>query len=174
MQDEIVGLLFSATSSGSSGTANPIDNVLSNLGLTLDHAQCIECAATTAANETPNPQGTLNVLYGVRDRILDKSKLGRHYIGLFYEHSESVVGLMGRHPMLLGRTARLLMEHTPALAGLVSSGNATFSRQDMEEISYLLRAYGRRADDNLRQALEQLDQDLRNPQILGHFGVSVD
>ncbi len=174
MDGEIVGLLFSGPSSGSSGNANPIASVLSALNLTLDHTQCIECAATTAAEETPDPEGTLDVLYGVRDRILDKSERGREYIALFYEHSESVVRIMKNRPMLLGETVMLLMEHTPTLAELVSQGTTSFTREEIEEISWLLRAYQKTAEQELDQALEQLDRDLRNEQLLGEFGVYIE
>ena len=174
MDGEIVGLLFSGPSSGASGNANPIASVLSALNLTLDHTQCIECAATTAAEETPDPEGTLDVLYGVRDKVLDKTELGREYIALFYEHSESVVGLMAKHPVLLARTAMLLYKHKPTLAQLVSTGSTSVTQEEMADILWLLRDYGRAAEEDLRQALIQLDQDLRNEEILGHFGVSME
>ena len=138
MSDEVVGLLFSGPANGAAGNANQIAGVLNALGVTLDPVQCIECAAERAAEETSDPKGALEILYGVRDDVLKKSQQGRGYIDLFYEFSGDVVGLMARHPKLLSRTAGLLTKNLETLSTLVSKGEATMTEASIEEVSQLL------------------------------------
>ncbi len=173
MNNEIVGLLHSGPATGLAGNANQIDDVLNALGVTLDPVPCIQCAAQTAAEKTSDSEGTLDVLYGVRDGVLSKSEKGQGYIALFYEFSSDVVGLMARNPKLLGRTATLLTENLETLSGLVKEGKATMASENIEEISQLLRSYAEIADDDLRQALERLDEDLKNAELLAEFGLQV-
>ncbi len=173
MDDEIVGLLFSGPYSGLAANANPIGSVLYALGLSLDPIKCIDCAAEAAAEETSAPEETLDVLYGIRDSVLQNSAKGQGYIALFYEFSSEVVGLMMRQPELLGRTAGLLTTNLDTLSSLMTEGTATMSDEDVEEISQLLQSYAEIADEDLRQALELLDEDLRNAELLAEFGLYV-
>ena len=114
---------------------NPTTGVLTTVGpLGLSHgltglASCKPCAVETALEagadslpKDPSLAATLTMAYRVRDEILAKTRGGRHYSELFYNHSLRMVYLMGVDSSLRLELADFLQSMTPGFLDLLDKG----------------------------------------------------
>lgn len=99
-------------------------------------ASCKPCAVETAlvavANQ-PEEIGfaqTLGMAYRVRDELLQKTRVGRHYIDRFYDHSLRMVYLMATDESLRLETADFLVSMAPGFFDLLDhqGHNVTVTR----------------------------------------------
>lgn len=105
---------------------NPVSGVRTEVGLLgLSHgvtglASCKPCAVETALDaEASQPSSELShgevlkMAYRVRDELLGTTRVGKHYIDRFYDHSLRMVYLMARDRSLLQESADFLHAMAP-------------------------------------------------------------
>jgi V8-like Glu-specific endopeptidase len=131
------------------------------------------CPATKAAQGTRAEAETLALLYRFRDQVLAETSRGQQYTRLFYQFSNEMVGIMLSNPSLLLQAQRDLERFTPVLQAIVDRSGATVRQADMLEIERLLSGYAAASSPALRQTLEQLKRDVRDPRVQAEFGVKV-
>jgi hypothetical protein len=171
-----VGLDFVGATDGSLGYANPISHVMSELDLSLNMLDCTEspCLATETARSMPQPRPVLHATVDFRDRVLAGSPRGREYIAIFYRHTAAFVALVRTNPTLLAQTAELYQQHLPLLQALSAGRGYSVSPQQIQAVDQLFARYQQlSADPQLRADVGRLREDLRDPDALRQFGVTV-
>ena len=174
LNNQIVGLNFAGGGSGvfNIGIHNTIQNVLSVLDLSLGDSDC-DCPITTAVASTETSESTLETLHRLRDRRLSNSRRGRRYIDLYYQNSGEATALLLNNLDLLFSTQDLLARIMPAFRSLVSNGSATLTQDDLKEIHAFLRKASSGASKQLRDAVREIQKDLRNRHALAELGIQV-
>ncbi len=178
VNNQIVGLLFGGSGTGASnlGYANTIQNVLSQLGLTLDLTQCevVSCPASTALAGTAGAQTTLDALYSLRDRVLARTAQGQRYIQLYNENSTEATLLLLRNYRLLLQARELLNRFTPVVQSMTASAPVTVTQGDVQAADQFLQSMsGLWISEKMKSAIEQVRRDLRSSAVQAQFNVNV-
>jgi hypothetical protein len=169
-----VGLLFAGADDGSVGWANEIDNVLAELGLSLNFLSCVEdCAFTRASSGLAHAVELLELGHRFRDEVLARTSRGLQYIRLYEQHSPELVRLMVADPDLLIQTGNLLELHRTTLGAMVRRAPAVVTSADLYELDRLLVEFATVASSGLQSALDGLRKDIRNSAVQKDFGVEV-
>lgn len=172
---EIVGLNVLGDASGTFGYANPIDEVMAQLDLSLNPLDCVDlCAATEVADQTDSSRDTLRVTRLFRDHVLSTTDRGRQYTELYYRHTNAIVAIMREHPMLAIRTAVLYQRNLDLLEAVIEGRSQVIGTEQVGDIDALIARYQQRTNDPaLRRDLGLIRSDLRDPAVLAEFGISL-
>ena len=113
---------------------NPSSGALIEVGpLGLSHgltglAACKPCAVETALEaeealpQKPSLRRTLEMAYRVRDELLSATRVGKHYIDTFYDHSLRMAYLMVMDQSLRLEASSFLQTMTPGFLDLLDQG----------------------------------------------------
>jgi len=175
---KLVGLLI-ANAGSTTCYANDISNVISSLGLALDLSQCTyepDCPAEAAAAGTDEPESTIALMYKLRDDILTQTELGKRWVDRFYAVSHEWFQLYTEQPALIKLTADVLDDNLGVLDAIAFGEAVTVSKAQFSEVSQLLKMHARAAPPRsaLRRAMRSWTQELRDPEVMKAFGVTVE
>jgi len=131
----------------------------------------METVQTFAA--APDSAATLTTLRRFRDKGLTQTARGKRYTGLYYKFSSEAVRLMMFNPMLLLRSREIVERYKPVIESMVNSEQVTITQGDVEEIQVLLNSFAGKASVEFQQAIKQVCEDLRDPQVHAEFGITV-
>lgn len=159
---------------GVTGYANHIDNVLAALDLSLNLISCVQdCLFSRAAQGAPGEAGLIELGHRFRDQVLQRSAEGRRMTQAFYQFSDEAVLLALRSPALLSGTRRALLDYAPVLQGLVVNGKAQVRAADLDRVDRLLGDYTVGASPAMRQEIQWLRSQIRDPRVQAALGVKV-
>ncbi len=172
---EVVGLIIARNTDGTTCWANTAANVLGNLGLSMNHLDCIDdpCPANAAADGTNEPLRAKDLLYQLRDSVFGQSERGKAYIRLFYDNAFAWAWLYARNPELLDRTQDALEANLDVLDALANGRRIAVPASRIKSLDRLLRAHQRRAQGELRAAFQAYRADLNNREVQAQFGIQV-
>ncbi len=108
-----------------------------------------------------------------RDEVLARSPRGRHYSQLYYSFSSEAVQIMLLHPLLLLKSREMLELYMPVVDGLLNGQSATLTEGDLAEIDDFLGEFASSGSAILRDAIQMLKADLRDPVIQTELGLTV-
>jgi hypothetical protein len=168
---------FTYTSNGMPGTdtieaSGSVSSVSFSCTATKNWNQGL-CPATTAVEGTPDEAETLALLYRFRDEVLAQTPRGQQYTRWFYQFSPEVVSLLSSNPSLLLRTQEQLMRYKPVIAAMINRAGASGRLMDLKQVNDLLRAFAAEGSLSLRNTVDSVRRDLRDPKMHAEFGVSL-
>jgi hypothetical protein len=100
-----------------------------------------------------------------RDRVLAATARGRQYKDLYYRFSSEAVRILLLNPGLMLRARELLERYKPSLQTLVNGQQAALTEGDFDEIDGFLKAFAQRGGPDLKESIEGLRRDLRDPDV---------
>jgi hypothetical protein len=181
LSNNIVALNFAGD--GTNGFGATIQNVLSQLSLTLDLNACSGggggggggggCPAQTAVQGTPTADSTLGTLYQLRDNVLANSLRGQRYIQLYYANSSEATSMMLTNWSLLMRTQELLDHFMPVIRSVASKKQVALPRTDVDQIDQLLADMAAKSSTRMQVAIQEVRRDLQSSRVLAQFGIRV-
>ncbi len=131
------------------------------------------CAVTKLVEGKSDADSTLNLLYRFRNDVLSRTQQGQVYTQQFYRFSPEGVDLLTSNPGLFLRSQEKLAVYKTVIQSIIDTGEATLTQADLNAIDELLLSFAAKGSFPLRQAIGQLRQDLRDPQVLAEFGVRI-
>jgi hypothetical protein len=108
-----------------------------------------------------------------RNNVLNNTERGRRYTQLYYKHSPEAVRIMLLHPSLMLRARDTLERYTPVLGSMTDGKAGVLTEGDLDEIDGLLKAFAEHGSRALKESLEGLRQDLRDPAAQRELNLSV-
>jgi hypothetical protein len=132
-----------------------------------------DCPLRFALRDTTAPSKTLGVSRQFRDDVLASSPRGRHYTHLYYQFASEAVQMMILHPTLILRSREMLDRYLPVIEAMVKGEQPTLSDGDLTEIDEFLHALAANGSLQLRDTVKTLCEDLRDPEVLSEFGITV-
>jgi hypothetical protein len=117
--------------------------------------------------------GVLDVAHSFRDKTLAKSARGRQYTNLYYHFSREAVRIMLSNPMLLLRSRDMITRFKPVLESMASGQPVTLTPGDLDDIDDFLVDFSEKGSSGLKDALDSLRKDLRDPAVHSDFNISI-
>ena len=108
-----------------------------------------------------------------RDVKLARSPRGQQYISLYYQFSPEAVQTMMFNPMLMLRSHEILERYKPVIEAIVRGEDVTLSHREVDEINGFLQSFASKGSGELRNAVNGVCEDLRNPRTLSEFGITL-
>jgi hypothetical protein len=169
----VVGLLFAVDDTGRRGSVNPIAAVFEALDL-IDLEECL-CAAETAMVELDPALAEERVerLRELNDHAFARSAFGLSLRQRYERFSGEVGVLLLRNRLLRTRTRRVLERLMPALDEITAGRPVVVREREIRRVERLVRAYARAGSQELRAALVQFREELRDPERQADLGVTV-
>lgn len=132
-------------------------------------------AISAAVAKTANPKRTDAALGGVRDNILVKNERTKKYVELVAKFSDEIDQILENNPRLVERTASMLQENLPLVMQLAKGQEITVEREKIRQASALLDRYAAAdgASKELKRAIANVQEDLKNRRLLQELGVRV-
>jgi hypothetical protein len=127
----------------------------------------------SAATKGQKPAAVIDVGHSFRDRVLAKSERGRQYTHLYYQFSREAVLLMLSNPMLLLRSRDMLTNYKPVLESMLKGDPVDLSSGDLSDIDEFLATFSEKGSPELRDALDGLRKDLRDPAVHSEFNITI-
>jgi len=110
-----------------------------------------------------------------RDRVLDKSPIGRRFVKIYYRYNPKALNLAIANPSLLGQAVHAWLIVAPFVAAVVAASSATdktpatkarpmrFNRAVHGRVVRLLRAIRAEATDKgLKKAIDEVEAELKH------------
>ncbi|NCC28162.1 MAG: hypothetical protein EOM22_08465 [Gammaproteobacteria bacterium] len=121
-----------------------------------------DCAATTAVNAAPDRETWLDLLDGVRDRVLAGSAEGRALIETYYKHSDEVSEQLRSNPRLIVQALSVLRLLRADLQAAVAGQPIALTGQKSAAVRSMALALRQQASPGLQTDLDAfLRMDLR-------------
>ena len=153
--------------------ANHVDRVLSALNLSLNLVSCVQdCLFGTAASSTGRTgSGLVELGHRFRNQVLRRTEAGRGLVQIYHQFSDEAVAIARARPMLLARTAALLLHFEPALRELVELGRTRVGTDGFKKVDELLQDYAAAASPGMREALDEARRAIKDPEVQRGLGV---
>ncbi|MCS6804928.1 MAG: Zn-dependent exopeptidase M28 [Acidobacteriota bacterium] len=131
------------------------------------------CAATKVVEGATDAESTLNLLYRFRDEVLASTSRGRYYTQQYYRFSPELTNILALHPNLLIDTQGKLARWRPIIQSLVNLRSASVPSVELNLLDELFRSFAAKASPALRETIEQIRRDVRDPAVQAEFGIRV-
>lgn len=172
---QVVGLVVAANAAGTRCWANDANNVLAALGLSMNHTACFDdtCPGLSVAAKSSRPAEASDLLYQLRDNVLEETPLGRSWVDRFYANAAGWVALYAQRPDLFDAARGALDAHLDVLEAVAERRAITISRKRLRSVRGLLRQHAQAADGELAAAFEAWRMELGQRAVQRSFGVTV-
>lgn len=173
---QVVGLVMSSNTAGTTCTANEAGNVLAALGLSMNHTACVEdlCPAIDITRQTSDPASTLDLVYRLRDEVLGATEAGKLWIRTFYDVAPAWVALYRQRPQLFNATRASLEDNLFVLKAIVNNQPVTIPQARLNAVRQLLSQHIQGSNDRaLDAAFAMWRAALGDPATQQAFGVTV-
>jgi hypothetical protein len=131
------------------------------------------CAATEVLQAAPQAEASLDAMRAFRDSKLAKSKRGQRYSQLYYRLSSDAIRTMMLSPMLMLRSQEMIERYVPVVRDMAEGKDVTLTDGDLAEIESFLASFAAKGSPELKQSVEELRKDLRDPEVHREFGVKI-
>lgn len=132
-------------------------------------------AAQMAMRTAPEAEHEiLELMRGVRDKILKRDAAGQHLVDLWSAHSAELVRLGLESPPLLIEMHDFVHRNRDLLRDLVAGGEGRIGGGDLEGLRATLDRFAARGSPELREAIAEVERTLADPELLRQFGVRVE
>jgi hypothetical protein len=118
-------------------------------------------------------QSSLAQARSFRDNVLARSERGRRYTRLYYQLSTEAIGVVMLNPALILRSREMLERYRPVLASMIKGEPITLTRADVEDIDNFLKSFADKGSSEMRETLNGLRQDLRDPEVHKEFNITI-
>jgi hypothetical protein len=108
-----------------------------------------------------------------RDDVLAKSPRGKAYTDLYYKFSSEAVQIMMFNPMLMLHSRETIERYKPVIESMVKGEQVTLTPGDLAEIDGFLNSIAAKGGPQLQEAVKQVCEDLRDPQVHAEFGITL-
>ncbi len=108
-----------------------------------------------------------------RDEVLAKTPRGQRYTKLYYQFSTEAVGILMFNPILIMRSQEVLQRYKPVLDSIIRGEQVSLTLGDIAEIESFLGRFETKGSLELREAINGLTEDLRDPQLHAEFNITV-
>ncbi len=147
-------------------------------------------------NNMPAPDhadGKLSTMYGFRDEILSKTPRGKKYTEDYYQYAGEITKLMIFNPSLISRSTEVVRRYQPVVESMLNGERARADKirsgdvasdqaiveptivmdSELDDLDELFSSFSAQASGQLRQTLDGLRRDIRDPQVQAEFGIQV-
>jgi hypothetical protein len=108
-----------------------------------------------------------------RDARLDATPRGKRYTDAYYRFSSEAVQIMMFNPMLMLRSRAIIERYKPITQSMINGEQVTLTRGDLDEIDGFLNSFAAKSSFQLKQAINEVCKDLRDPQVHAEFGITM-
>ncbi len=154
------------------------------------------CGGNSCPLESINVQDAPSIrkrAYDFRDNVLVKSERGKKYTHDYYQYAGEITKLMIFNPSLFARTVDALERYQPVVESMLSHERARAEKirsgemasdqavveptvvtdRELDDVDELLNSFSAQASGQLRQTLDGLRSDIRDPEVQAEFGIQV-
>lgn len=112
---------------------------------------------------------------GFRDNVLEKNKLGREYIALYYKYTADVINLLKKHPELADKTAKIFVENLQLIIDLTEGKAVSLTKDKKQAVLSLLKNYSIaiEQEDDFQKVVKRIYNDLESGKSLTKFKIKV-
>lgn len=134
----------------------------------------------------------LSPFYGFRDEVLAKSERGKKYTDDYYSYAGEITRLMIFNPSLFFRSKDVLDRYQPVVESVLRRERARAEGEltgrpanlsdleptlvyddEIDDVTDLLASFSDKASVSLKETLEGIQRDIRDPQVQAEFGVRI-
>ena len=108
-----------------------------------------------------------------RDVKLASTSRGQNYTTLYYTFATEAVQVMMFNPMLMLRSREVLERYTPVVEAMSRNERVILSDGDLDEIDGFISSFAEKSGVEMRETIELLRRDLRDPQVHREFNITV-
>ena len=130
------------------------------------------CDSARSANAISDT-GTLELSREFRDQKLARTPRGKRYTELYYKFSSEAVQITLLNPMLILRSREMIARYKPVLEAMVKGEAVTLTEGDLDEIDGFLNSFASKGSPALKETVEGLRAELRDPQMHREFDITL-
>jgi hypothetical protein len=123
---------------------------------------------------TNNDTEKIARLRDFRNNVLLKAPNGRKYVGLFYKNAIELITILINNEAVADQSKIVLEELLPKIKLAAEGNKISITPFLLSEIEGILNQISTQASVELKQAIEQLKEDMREEKIFDDLGIDID